>query len=567
MRKQQGVKKAVPLWVFGLAAVAALYLLAPLLMLAARVPWAAIPEVLASRAAQDALLLSLGTCLIALCVDLLLGVPLALVLSHNWRGVRFLRILVALPLSVPPVVAGLALLVLFGRRGPFGSVLDEFGWHIAFTPVAVVMAQVFVSLPFLVITLEAALRSRPNKFEHVAESLGARKGRVIFCVTLPLVRAGIARGSALALARCLGEFGATLTFAGSLQAVTRTMPLEVYLARESDQNLALVLGLILLVVALGVVALTEVSVRNGKSKKECADENERAERERSYGKRGEERGSSLGKDVSFGKNPKGNGGVSVRVRGEIIQRKWAVDFCAEAGEIIAIMGYNGAGKSTLVELLSGALSLDTGEIYIGDARVEDEECFVGAAQREGVCLGQDPLLFPHMTVLQNVMFPLLCRGVSRKKAGVLAREELRSVGCEGFAHRRVSELSGGQAARIALARALVTRPRLLLLDEPTAALDVTAVPQIIELLRSRVRASGATTIIVTHDIALALALAHTLVIFENGRIVESGPVGEVLSHFENSFVSTLAALPQPDVSMPESECGSVVATEWERECE
>ena len=164
-----------------------------------------------------------------------------------------LRSLVLLPLVLPPVVGGLALLYAYGRRGLLGAHLEAFGVHIAFTTTAVVIAQSFVALPFLVVSLEGALRTAGERYEAVAATLGANPTTVLRRVTLPLVLPGLISGAVLSFARALGEFGATLTFAGSLQGVTRTLPLEIYLQRETDPDAAVALSLVLIVVAVLIV--------------------------------------------------------------------------------------------------------------------------------------------------------------------------------------------------------------------------------------------------------------------------------------------------------------------------
>jgi molybdate transport system permease protein len=164
-----------------------------------------------------------------------------------------MRSLVLLPLVLPPVVSGLALLYTFGRRGLLGQSLDVVGIQIPFTTLAVVMAQTFVALPFLVISLEGALRTSGTRYEAVAATLGARPTTVFRRVTLPLVGPGMLSGSVLAFARCLGEFGATITFAGNLPGVTSTMPLQVYLLRVDDPDAAVALSLVLVVVAVAVI--------------------------------------------------------------------------------------------------------------------------------------------------------------------------------------------------------------------------------------------------------------------------------------------------------------------------
>jgi molybdate transport system permease protein len=172
---------------------------------------------------------------------------------HQNRAVRLLRPIVLLPLVLPPVVGGLALLYVFGRLGLLGQYLEAAGVRVAFTTSAVVLAQAFVSLPFLVIALEGAARTAGSGYDAVAATLGARPTAVWWRVTLPLLGPGLLSGAVLAFARALGEFGATLTFAGSREGVTRTLPLEIYLQREADPDAAVALSVLLIAVAAAVV--------------------------------------------------------------------------------------------------------------------------------------------------------------------------------------------------------------------------------------------------------------------------------------------------------------------------
>lgn len=228
----------------------------PLVGLLSRADWAELPALLAGERARDALTLSLVTCAISTVLVILLGVPTALVLARsNGRLAHVGRTLVTVPMVLPPVVAGLALLTTLGRRGLIGSHLSALGIEIGFTTIAVVIAQTFVALPFLVISVEGALRTRGVDFERAAAYLGAGPTRAFLTVTVPMTAPALASGAALSFARARGEFGATLTFAGSLQGVTRTLPLEIYLLRESDSQLALALAVVLLAVAGLVVGL------------------------------------------------------------------------------------------------------------------------------------------------------------------------------------------------------------------------------------------------------------------------------------------------------------------------
>lgn len=523
----------LPIWAGGLGALALCFLLLPLAFMLGRVNWSTLGATLSTPEAAAALGLSMRTCAIALGVDLLLGVPAALVLSRSWRGVRAARILVALPLSLPPVVAGIALLAAFGRRSTLGALLSGAGLDIAFTTTAVVIAQVFVSLPFLIVTLESALRSREQGLDEMASSLGASPSRVFWQITLPTVLPGLGRGAALALARCLGEFGATLTFAGSMQGVTRTMPLQIYLARESDADLALALGVVLLGVAALVVALTETpwgrlaslirSTRPGRTGAPDAPSAPSSEAP-----------TALAEDAGEG--------ADVRVGGTIAERGWNMDAALRPGLVTAVVGHNGAGKSTLAQVIAGTLRLDEGSARIGERVVDDAATFVPARRRGVAMVSQEPRIFTHMSVLANVAFPLCVRGVGRAQARAAALEQLRAVGIADLAHRRASDLSGGQAARVAIARALVFRPEVLILDEPTAALDVEATTQVSSVLRQRLTGAGITTLLVSHDIAEVLALASHMIVMGDGRVVEEGEPARVLASPSSVFAARLAGL-------------------------
>jgi len=255
-RTQAAAYSGIPAWVRALAVLAAVVVVLPLLAMVLRVDWTQFIPLVTSEPSLTALGLSLRTSAASTLLCILLGVPLALVLARDsFRLQGLLRALVLLPLVLPPVVGGIALLYTFGRQGLLGQTLEVLGLRIAFSTTAVVLAQTFVALPFLVVSLEGALRTSGSRYEAVAATLGARPGTVFRRVTLPLVLPGLASGAVLSFARSLGEFGATLTFAGSLQGVTRTLPLEIYLQRETDPDAAVALSLVLVAVAVAVVAL------------------------------------------------------------------------------------------------------------------------------------------------------------------------------------------------------------------------------------------------------------------------------------------------------------------------
>ena len=250
-----------PPWILLLPAVAGLaFLVLPLAGLLVRAPWSTLGTRLVEPQVLEALRLSLVSATLATALCLLLGVPLAWVLARvPFRGARLVRALVTVPLVLPPVVGGVALLLALGRQGIAGRWLDAaFGITLPFTTAGVVLAETFVALPFLVISVEGALRAADLRYEEAAATLGAARWTVFRRVTLPLVAPGIAAGAVLCWARALGEFGATITFAGNFPGRTQTMPLAVYLALETDPQAAIVLSLVLLAVSvLVLVALRD----------------------------------------------------------------------------------------------------------------------------------------------------------------------------------------------------------------------------------------------------------------------------------------------------------------------
>lgn len=237
------------------AAIGVLFLLVPLAALLIRAPWAGLGRILADADVLDALRLSLVSATAATAIALVLGVPLAWVLARSQAsGTGLLRALVMLPLVFPPVVGGVALLLAFGRRGVVGVALDQwFGVTLPFTTAAVVLANTFVAMPFLVLTVEGAFRAADRGLEEAAATLGASRLTTFARVTLPLIGPPLAAGTVLCWARALGEFGATITFAGNFPGRTQTMPLAVYLAMESDPDAAIALALVLLAVSVLVL--------------------------------------------------------------------------------------------------------------------------------------------------------------------------------------------------------------------------------------------------------------------------------------------------------------------------
>ena len=534
----RAARSPLPVLVTALAVLGGCAILLPLVGMGTRVSWGQLPQLLATPSAQAALWLSIRTCLTSTAICVVLGVPLALLLSRSWPGVRIARVLAVLPMTMPPVVAGIALLSTLGNRGLLGAHLKEWGVPIAFSTTAVVIAQVFVSMPFLVVTLEAALRSRDKRAEVTARSLGAGPWRGLAQVTLPLATPALARGTALALGRSLGEFGATIAFAGSKEGVTRTMPLAIYLEREKDTATSLALAAVLIGLSFVIVGATNIDWGRAATRllpRPGAQDHDAAASEPRNSQASAPGGGSRAVEPSRGTGC----GQDLQVAFELAERDVVVDLEVEAGRTTALIGPNGSGKSTVCSVVAGLLDAENGQVVLGGRVLDDPGSFVRAGRRRVALLSQEPGVFTHMSVLGNVVFALRCQGVGRAEATRRARAELAAVGAEHLASRPGGALSGGQAARVALARALATEPRLLVLDEPMAALDVTARQEMRRLVARRCAEEGLTLLLVTHDVLDLTALAEDVVVLDRGRVVEQGPTARVLSAPRSDFVAHL----------------------------
>lgn len=534
-------------WLIAPAAVAMLFLLIPIVAVLWRTPWVDFFRLISTPEALDALWLSLHTCLLSVAVGFVVGVPFAVVLAkstHAWWA-RLLRILVLLPMVLPPVVAGLALLLAWGRTGLIGQHLNVFGITIGFSTIAVVFAQTFVSMPFLITSLEGAIRAQGNAYDETARALGASRTRTFFTVSLPIMAPAVLSAVALSFSRSLGEFGATITFAGSLQGVTRTMPLQIYLQRETDTDQALALAVILIVLAIAMLVLANVATTRGNwaahaaltEKAAASKENEAAVLKESGEDTEGALSSSMGDqcagtdsapvkpavaareeydarasethlDGQAGKQTANKRAPSISVDAQVQERGVHLVVDIHAGIITAVMGANGAGKSTLLGLIAGTLAASEGGVTFDPAHPTI------------VLLQQNPLLFPHMSVLKNVEFGLRVKKMNREEARRRALEELAFVGLENLAHRHATQLSGGQAQRVAIARAMAIQPDIVLLDEPFAGLDEEASTRVREELRTRLGKAGVTAVLVTHDVLDAEYLATELLLVRAGRIVE-----------------------------------------------
>ncbi|MGW2996978.1 ABC transporter ATP-binding protein/permease [Streptomyces sp. NPDC001193] len=437
-----------------------------------------------------------------------------------------------LPMVLPPTVGGVALLLGFGRRGLLGPWLEgTFGITLPFHTSGAVVAATFVAMPFLVISLEGALGGLKQSYEETAASLGASPVRVFFTVTLPMVAPGLIAGAALTWARALGEFGATITFAGNLPGTTQTLPLQVYLLLQDEPEAATSVSLLLLVIAMAVlIALrgrwtgTPVAAKPA----EAAGTPDEAPAAAPETERMPE--APVAADVAADPAEGGHWPLHATVTGfnELTLE-------ADPGTTIAVVGENGAGKTTLLRALLGLTPRAHAELRLGDTEVTA----LPPHRRQVAWVPQDGALFPHLSALANTAYGLRARRVPRAGARREAQLWLDRLGVGHLAARKPAQLSGGQAQRVALARALAARPRLLLLDEPLAALDQTTRARVRHTLRTHLAGFGGVCLIVTHDPVEAVSLADRVLVLAEGRALQDAPPAEVTRHPRSPWVARM----------------------------
>ncbi|MEU7726479.1 ABC transporter permease [Streptomyces sp. NPDC040724] len=514
------------------ALLAVAFLLMPLVGILVRTQWGDLGAHLSSPGVVEALKLSLLVSLWALGLSLLLGVPLAWLLARvPFKGKALVRSLVLLPMVLPPTVGGVALLLGFGRRGLLGPWLEgTFGITLPFHTSGAVLAATFVAMPFLVISLEGALGGLKQSYEETAASLGASPVRVFFTVTLPMVGPGLIAGAALTWARALGEFGATITFAGNLPGTTQTLPLQVYLLLQDQPEAATSVSLLLLAIAMGVlIALrgrwtgTPAAAREAVAAPPVPDE-------------APDTGPATVTTTGTAAPPEsaaheaGHWPLHATVTGFN-----QLTLAAEPGTTIAVVGENGAGKTTLLRALLGLTPRAHAELRLGDADVTA----LPPHKRQVAWVPQDGALFPHLSALANTAYGLRARGVPRADARREAQAWLDRLAVGHLARRKPAQLSGGQAQRVALARALAARPRLLLLDEPLAALDQTTRARVRHTLRTHLAGFGGVCLIVTHDPVEAVSLADRVLVLADGRTLQDAPPAEVSRHPRSPWVARM----------------------------
>ena len=514
----------LPWPVFGVAAIAVVYLVAPIVALAFRVPWGDVHTVVTTPETRDLLSLTLRAAMWSTAITLVLGVPLALALQRLRQGSAIVRALVLLPLAMPPVVSGLALTALIGRRGLLAPVLDAFGLQFGFAFPGVVAAHVFITLPFVVVTADSALGQLDGEILAAARSVGLGRWRMLRHIILPAVVPALLTGGCLAFARSLGEFGTTLTFAGSMPGVTRTMPLGIYLAREVSEDNAYTLSAVLIGLAVACLALTALPALWRRTPRPTA---------RTIGEMDIPQLEALTRPTPTHSTP--------QAAIEVGAGKNTTRF--HPGRVTAIAGPNGSGKTTLAGTIAGRL---TGL----PVRTPDNARIVLLTQRPGL---------PRTTTVGGAITM-----VTRDSARTTAL--LEAAGLAALADVRVPALSGGQAAQVALVRALAARPDVIILDEPLAAIDVAGAARWRQFLRYAARSdeSQRTVLMVTHDAVDLRMLARDLAVLEAGEVVAHGPARELMSAPPTDFLAALAGLNRVAGTVSEAPAGETPAGEADK---
>lgn len=478
--------------------------------------------------------LSARTTAIALAVILAAGTPLAWWLATARAApARAVELLTRMPIVIPPAVVGIGMLAAFGRNGLLGPLLWSLGLQVPFSAAAVVLAQVAVAAPFYVQSAAAAFRRVDADLLIVARTLGQRPAGAFRRVAVPLAMPGVLGGASLAWARALGEFGATLLFAGSLPGVTQTMPLAIYTALESDVRVARALSLALAALGLALL-LTLRALPALRARSAAAPGAARAASPRPRPERRRDRRRPARRAADW----------QVRLSARLDAFEIDVELRGGAAPV-ALIGPNGAGKTTLLRLIAGVHAPASGSIRAGDAVLYDSERGIALApeERRVAYVPQGFGLFPHLKVVDNVAFALHAERPRRSRAERrrAAADLLAELDAGHLLERRPADLSGGERQRVALARALLVDPLLLLLDEPLSSLDAQARRTLRAHLAWHLIERERPAIVVSHDARDVLALDACVYAIEDGRIVQHGPADRIAADPATPFLAEFFA--------------------------
>jgi molybdate transport system permease protein len=457
-----------------------------------------------------------------------LGVGAAYILrEHRSQWQSILDGIFIAPLVLPPTVVGFLLLQLFGRYGWMGKLLELFHFNIIFTWYAGVIAAIVVTFPIMYKTAQGAFAQVDPNLICAAKTLGASNFRVFWQILLPLAWPGILAGTTLTFARSMGEFGATLMLAGNIPRETTTIPLAIYAAVQAgaDQE-AWIWTAIILSISGSVIGIAYLWSRQQRYKWELKKEN-----------------AQLPVPMLFSRQklpvtdcPRG---LLINIVKQLPEFNLQVSLCCDGfcdgqSQPIGILGASGTGKSMLLKCIAGIEHPSSGKIVINGKVLFDSEQQINlsSCDRSVGFLFQNYALFPHLTVAQNIAFSLT-KGHRRSQVRHKVAEQLVSIGMQGFGDRYPHQLSGGQQQRVAMARALVSQPDILLLDEPFSALDTHLRSQMESELISVLSKYTGITLFVTHNIEEAYRICQNLLVLDRGQVIRYGEKADVFNHPQN----------------------------------
>lgn len=515
-----------------------LYFLVPLVLFLPRVEVAELARQLTGAGLTRAVAVTLGSATVATALAAVTGVPLGYLLARDElpRG-RVVRALVLAPMVLPPVAAGVLLLNVYGPGGLVGGLLEATGWSFVDAFGGIVLAQLFVSAPFVILTSEAAFRAVDPALEEAAATLGRTRGGVFRAVSLPLARHGAAAGLGLAWMRAAGEFGASMVMAFHPHA------LPVYLWVElTARGIRSALPVALVALLLAGAVLVVVQRLAGRART-APDADRLADPELRGPARVPVHGGAPpvrpARPTAGAGGPPGGGpdraGAGPLLELEVDHRVGGFRLRADlevGAEVLSLFGPSGAGKTTLLRLVAGLDRPRRGRIRIAGREVvraggDGPASWVPAHRRPVGLVFQGSTLFPHLDVRGNVAFA--AGGEGAPEAGEARVAELLGMTrLEGLEDRYPGELSGGQRQRVALARTLLRRPRVLLLDEPFSSLDSNMRERLHRDVLRLQDAMGIAVVYVTHDLRDACSLGDRLAVIADGRIRQTGPPLEVL---------------------------------------
>jgi molybdate transport system permease protein len=468
--------------------------------------------------------ISLKTALLATFCTFFVGIAVAYwMLGYRGRWKSLIEGILTSPLILPPTVVGFLLLLLFGKNGILGQVLQTVNFSVVFTWYGAIIAATVVAFPLMYKTALGAFEQIDQNLLRVARTLGASEWTIFWRILVPLALPGIVAGTTLAFARALGEFGATLMLAGNIPSQTQTIPLAIYVAVEAGaMNEAWLWVLVTLVISLSAITAVNYwqeakSRSQGKQKRESED--------------GEESPLSYSPfPISHSSSLNGTSGLIVDIQKQLQSFSLNVSFNTDE-YALGLLGASGSGKSMTLRCIAGMEAPTKGRIVLNGRVLFDSERGINipARDRRIGFLFQNYALFPHLTVAQNIAF-----GLPKKTSHLAGKQQVESqlaaMNLQGLGKRYPHQLSGGQQQRVALVRALASQPEALLLDEPFSALDTHMRDRLEKQLIATLSTYQGATLFVTHNLEEAYRVCRDLLVLDRGYAIAYGPKHNIFEH-------------------------------------